>query len=192
MPRPTAAAAIALLSVPTAALAFGEDTALIMGGSGIPIPPPIYVDDVNDRYLHCDPPLCSTQPLATPEGLYPLVGVTVLPYDTSVAQGVTILNGAVQQQLAAGNDVTVLGWSQSTTIASLQMADILNGSAGIHPDPGQLNYVLVGDPNNANGGLLEPFRPAARLESVHREPGDDVQRRDPGHRLPDRHLHRGI
>src|SRR5574337_346019 len=37
------------------------------------------------------------------------------------------------------------------------MANIVNGSAGIAPDSDQLRFVLVGDPNNPNGGLLERF-----------------------------------
>lgn len=154
----TGAAVMALTSALTAASAFGDDTALIMGGSGIPIPPPVYVQAVNDLYLHCDPPACSPQPLFTPEGLYPIVGgPKELPYDTSVAQGVTILNDTLQQQLAAGNDVTVFGYSQSSTIASQEMANIVNGSAGIHPSPDQLSFVLTGDPNYPNGGILERF-----------------------------------
>lgn len=155
----TGAGVMALTSVLTAAFAFGQDeTALIMGGSGIPIPPPVYVQDVNDLYLQCDPPACTLDPLATPEGLYPIVGGPhELTYDASVAQGVTILNNAIQGQLADGNDVTVFGYSQSGTIASLEMADILNGSAGINPAQDQLNFVLNGDPNNPNGGILERF-----------------------------------
>jgi hypothetical protein len=99
-----------------------------------------------------------TKRVTTPEGLYPLIGgPKELTYDTSVAQGVTILNDALQQQLADGNDVTVFGYSQSSTIASLEMEDIVNGSAGIDPSPDQLSFVLTGDPNNPNGGLLERF-----------------------------------
>lgn len=154
----TGGSTFALASILTAAFAFGDDTAVIMGGSGIPIPPPVYVQGVNDLYLHCDSPACTLDPLATPEGLYPLIGgLKELPYDTSVAQGVTILNNELQQQLAAGNDVTVFGYSQSSTIASLEMRDILDGTAGIHPSAGQLAFVLTGDPNNPNGGLLERF-----------------------------------
>lgn len=152
------AGVLALASMLTAAAAFGTDeTALIMGGSGIPIPPPIYITDVNDSYLQCYPPVCTPQGLFTPEGLYPMTGVKQLPFDTSVAQGVTILNDTLQRQLATGTDVTVFGWSQSSTVSSLEMANIVNGSAGIHPDPGQLSFVLVGDPNNPNGGMFERF-----------------------------------
>ncbi|SRX96165.1 PPE family protein PPE28 [Mycobacterium tuberculosis H37Rv] [Mycobacterium shimoidei] len=152
-----AGGAIGLTSMLTAAAAFGDDTAVIMGGSGIPIPPPVYVDGINDLYLHCDPPACTLGPLATPEGLYPLIGPKELTFDASVAQGVSILNQAIGQQLAEGNHVTVLGYSQSSTIASMEMTNILNGSAGINPDPDQLSFVLLGDPNNPNGGFFERF-----------------------------------
>ncbi|HEU4361731.1 MAG TPA: PE-PPE domain-containing protein [Mycobacterium sp.] len=149
--------AMALTAMLTAAFAFGDTTALIMGGSGVPVPPPLYVSTINDLYLDCVRPLCTTQPLTTPEGLYPITGVKTLPTDTSIAQGLTILNGAIGKQLADGHDVTVFGWSQSAAIASLEMTDIVNGSAGISPSPDQLNFMLVGDPSNPNGGLLSRF-----------------------------------
>jgi PE-PPE domain len=42
-----------------------------------------------------------------------------LPLDTSLSQGVTILNDAIFQNFAENNDTVVLGYSQSATIASL-------------------------------------------------------------------------
>lgn len=45
-----------------------------------------------------------------------------LPVDTSAAQGVTILNSAINQQIAAGNHVVVFGYSQSAAVASQEMA----------------------------------------------------------------------
>lgn len=163
----TGGGAMALASMLTAAFAFGDQTALIMGGSGVPIPSPIYVTAVDDLYLNCDPPLCATQALNTPEGLYPITGVKTLPTDTSIAQGLTILDSAIKGQLADGHHVTVFGWSQSSAIASLEMVNIVNGSAGISPDPDQLNFVLVGNPSNPNGGLLERFDlPAGSSPSI--------------------------
>lgn len=142
----------------TAPLASADDTALIMGGSGMPHPPAVYVNDVNDLYVHCDPPACTPQALFTPEQFFPIAGGPhALTYDASVAQGVTDLNEAIKQQLAAGDNVTVLGYSQSSTVASLEMQNILNGSAGIDAAPDQLSFVLLGDPNNPNGGLMERF-----------------------------------
>ncbi len=152
----TAGAAAALTSMLTAALALGDDTALVMGGSGMPIPPDSYIDAVNDTYLHCDDD-CTTQGLFTPEGLYPFVGVKELPFDTSTDQGVTILNDAIGDQIEDGGTTTVLGYSQSATIESLEMRDLADGSAGIDPDPDQLHFVMLGDPSLPNGGMLERF-----------------------------------
>ncbi|KAA8967044.1 PE-PPE domain-containing protein [Mycobacterium sp.] len=153
----TGSGGLVALSALTAAAAFAtDDAALIMGGTGTPIPPESYIQAVNELYLHCDPPACALQGVDTPEGLYPIVGgPKELTLNQSVAQGVAILDNAIQEQLAAGNDVTVFGYSQSAVIATEEMENIANGIAGIDPSPEQLHFVMIGDPNNPNGGLLE-------------------------------------
>lgn len=146
-----------------AALLAGEDalpasTALFVGGTFMPIPTPAYITANNDLYIHCDPPACSAQGLFYPAALYPATGVKSLTLDTSVAQGAANLDNAIGQQLAEGQDhVSVFGISQGATVESAAMENIVNGSAGIHPDPTQLSFVLAGDPNNPNGGLLDRF-----------------------------------
>jgi len=136
------------------AVAFGADTALIMGPSGFPVPPPSYVDAADQLY-HVPNGYAAYTPqvLGTPEGLYPITGVKSLPLDTSVAQGVTILNDAINQQVSAGNHIVVFGFSQSSTVASQEMVQLAASSNA--PSPGQLSFVLVGDPSNPNGGMLE-------------------------------------
>lgn len=146
---------MALVSALTAAFAFGDDAALIMGGTGIPDPSSSYVQDVNDLYLNCDPPTCTPQALATPEQFFPVVGFKT--FDASVDKGLGNLDDAITGQLDEGNDVTVLGYSQSATVSSLEMRDIADGSAGAQPDADQLSFDLLGDPNNPNGGVLERF-----------------------------------
>jgi PE-PPE domain len=106
----------------------------------------------------------------TPEGLYPLTGAGVhqlyLNYPTdpdgfpdqssSVGQGMTILENAIAADQAAGNASTVFGYSQSSTIASYVMQQLdPNGT----PQTGGLDpqFLLVADPSNPNGGLLERF-----------------------------------
>jgi len=138
----------------------------IMGGSGLPIPPPQYLTALTERFL--DPaapkfegqplfPVDVTNPLFTPEGLYPLTGVKTLPLDTSLQQGVTILDQTIQQQIADGNNLVVLGYSQSATINSLEMKNLLALPADQQPTADQLAFVLLGDPSNPNGGLLSRF-----------------------------------
>jgi PE-PPE domain-containing protein len=145
------ASLMGLTSVMHAAFAYGDDTALVMGGSGIPIPPQTYLDAANDLYLHV--PDGSVQPLTTPEGAYPVTGVNSLQLDTSVAQGVTTLNNAIMQQIAGGNHVDVFGYSQSTIISSMEMAQLQ--AAGVPSS--DVNFTLVGDLMNPNGGIDERF-----------------------------------
>ena len=136
--------------------ASAADTALIMGPTGVPIPPQIYIDAAEQRYLGPNGYGAYTpQAQYAPEQFYPVTGVTSLPVDTSVAQGVSLLNTAVNQQIASGNDVVVFGYSQSSVIASQYMAQLATSSTP--PKPDQLSFVLVGDPSNPNGGLNPRF-----------------------------------
>ncbi|MCV7005887.1 PE family protein [Mycobacterium gordonae] len=128
--------------------------ALIMGGTGDPNPPSSYVDAVSKLYIRQVG--ASPQVLFTPEQLYPLTGVRSLPFDTSVQQGVAILHDAILQQLGDGNHVTVFGYSQSAEIASLEMRQLAALGAGA-PSPADLDFVLIGNPMNPNGGLLQRF-----------------------------------
>ncbi|SOJ52764.1 PE family protein PE3 [Mycobacterium simulans] len=123
--------------------------ALIMGGTGMPIPSQTYIADVVARYIPFVPD--TTQGLVTPEELYPITGVKSLPLQISVEEGLTILNDALIPRLEAGDNVTVFGYSQSAVIASLQMQRLISEGA---PYQGQLSFVLTGNEMNPNGGIL--------------------------------------
>jgi hypothetical protein len=168
---------------PTVAYADGEDIGLVIGGSGIPIPGPEYVEAANELYLDNGPGGVPNYPglifyqatptnefgngLFTPEGLYPLTGVhtLLLNYPTaadgfpalssSVGQGMAILESTIAANAGAGDTSTVFGYSQSSTIASYVMQQ-LDPNSTPEPDSG-LNFLLIGDPSNPNGGLLERF-----------------------------------
>lgn len=155
-------------------LTSGETVGIVIGGSGTPIPGPDYVEAANNLYIdNPDHPIYpgTTYPgvlangLFTPEGLYPLDGIKVLTFNypsdasgfpaqsTSEGQGLTILNDNVQTQLADGNTVTVFGYSQSAGIASLEMEKLVDeGDAGK-----PVQFLLIGDVNAPNGGILERF-----------------------------------
>ncbi|SOJ55290.1 putative PPE family protein PPE42 [Mycobacterium simulans] len=135
--------------------AAAQTIALIMGGSGTPIPPSRYVQLANDLYVSHSVPGAIAQALFTPQGLYPVVAVKNLTFDASVAQGVVILDSAIRQQLAAGSNVTVFGYSQSATISSLTMANL--AASANPPPPDQLSFTLIGNPNNPNGGVATRF-----------------------------------
>lgn len=143
-----------------------DTEAWIMGGSGLPIPPQSYIDALFSRYIDPTTPFFTGQPrypvdatngLFTPEGLYPNSGVKSLELDPSLAQGVSILHDTINKQIAAGNDLVVLGYSQSSTISTMVMRDLLALPADQQPTADQLSLVLLGAPNNPNGGLFERF-----------------------------------
>jgi hypothetical protein len=143
--------------------AFAEDTALIMDGTGGPNPAPSYVGAVQNLYLTPSGYGAYTpMPLTTPEQSYPLTGVNSLPIDTSIAQGVTILDGAIRQQTDAGNHVVVFGYSQSSLVATQEAANLAASPNPPHPD--QVSFILVGDEANPNGGIITRFEvPGAPL-----------------------------
>jgi len=153
----TVASVLGLTLMTRPAVAFGADTALILGGTGLPVPPQSYVDAVEQLYLVPNGYGAYTPQalLITPEQAYPITGVNSPSVDTSVAQGVTILDNAINQQIAAGNRVVVFGYSQGAGVASQEMAQLAASSNP--PSRNQLSFVLVGDPSSPNGGLNQRF-----------------------------------
>jgi PE-PPE domain len=160
-----------------------EIIGLVIGGSGDPLPGPGYVGAANELYI--DNPLHPNFPgttypdpyangLYTPEQWYPIEGVhneyINYPNDaagfsdqsSSVGQGVTILENAINSNLTGGDIPqisTVFGYSQSSIIASqvMELLDPTNTPGGGSVPQDDLQFLLIGDPNNPNGGLLERF-----------------------------------
>lgn len=145
------------LSMMRSAVAHAADTALILGGSGIPTPPQSYVDAAHDLYLVPNGYGAYTPvPLTTPEQYYPLTGANQLTVDTSVAEGVTILDDAIRSQLTAGNHVVVLGYSQSSSVISQEAANL--AASPNPPSPDEVGFILLGDPSTPNGGLTTRYQ----------------------------------
>ncbi len=163
------AVALGLTSFMNPAPARASDVSLIIGGSATPIPGPDYVVPAFTKYIKPRCPTCSAQPLFTPEGLYPIYAppgtgssaVKQLPFDLSVDQGRQILDLTIEQQIAAGNTVWIFGESQSATISSLVMKDLVAANV----PTSKVNFVLVGDPDYPNGGMLARF-PGLTLPSM--------------------------
>ena len=66
-----------------------------------------------------------------------------------------ILESTIAADQAAGDTSTLFGYSQSSTVASYVMQQ-LDPSGTPQPDSG-LQFLLVADPSNPNGGALERF-----------------------------------
>jgi hypothetical protein len=132
----------------------------IMGGTGNPIPDSDYLNSVEGLYL--------TQfsgynfaGLETPEQFCPIICNASQPdltFGESVNAGVGDLDGTIVPVLQqGGNDVTVLGYSQSAVVASIEMNNLINNT----PDNVNLNdlsFTLLGDPNSPIGGILDRFQ----------------------------------
>ncbi|MGH3677522.1 MAG: PE-PPE domain-containing protein [Mycobacterium sp.] len=136
-------------------------TALIMGGTGHPLSTPqdspefinSYVNDANNDYIvltgFCGSESCTPTAVSTPEQFMPVSGT--MPFDLSVAQGVTNLDHAINAQ-PAGTEMVVFGYSQSARIASIQKANLAAAGSTL-----PVSFVLIGNPNRPNGGILQRF-----------------------------------
>jgi PE-PPE domain len=178
------AGVLGLSAMMNPALAHADDIGLVMGGSDLPIPGPTYVEAADGLYLNNPgttlyPDLTFYQAtptnefgngLFTPEGAYPLFGggVQQLYYNyplnsdgfpslsTSVGQGAAILESTIQANMAAGDDSTVFGYSQSTTVSGVTM-QLLDPSGTPETGPLDPQFLLVADVNGPNGGIFERF-----------------------------------
>jgi len=130
------------------------DISLIMGLTDIPVPSLQYMNEVYNLYISPNFTTTNLQGLTTPEQLFPITGLRSLTLDQSVSQGVTILNNAIMQAYDNGiTHINVFGYSQSAVIASLEMPKLV--AAGVPST--DVNFVLIGDPMNPNGGMFTRF-----------------------------------
>jgi PE-PPE domain/PE family len=144
-------------------------TTLVLGASGLPIPPPAYIAGIPPKYIDPFFGAGTNVGVFTPEGLYPLIGIKDLTLDVSVARGLTILNNSIQTAIQNGStQINIFGYSQSAAIVSQEMQALnpTNTPGGSLLPPGvSLNVTLVGDVSNPNGGLLTRF-PGLSLPSL--------------------------
>ena len=134
---------------------------VILGPSGVPIPPDWYVAKVMQLYM--PPGANAPDVIFTPEGLYPITGVKSLPLAISVKQGLTILSDTLEL-LPDATPTTVFGYSQSAIIGSLMQSGY-NETPVPSGVADTVNFVFVGNEMNPNGGLLSRF-PGLNLPSL--------------------------
>jgi PE-PPE domain len=135
----------------------GEDLGFIMGGTGNPLPDGPYVTSVEALYLDHGAGY-SYSGLETPEQFCPiecLPSQLPLGFDDSVNAGAGDLHNVVVPALNATDNVSVLGYSQSATVASQLMNQLI---ADDQTNLDHLHVTLLGDPNSAIGGILDRFQ----------------------------------
>ncbi|WP_421845919.1 PE family protein [Mycobacterium sp.] len=157
---PTSTAEASVTNAPVMAslgLAAEPVVSLIMGHTGNPFPDAEYLARINSSYIQPIFPGVVGKAVFTPEQFWPVTPeLGNLTYNQSVTQGVPLLDSAINAELAAGNKVVVFGFSQSAAIAHSEITALMAMDTGA-PNPDDLSFVLVGHPNNPNGGILSRF-----------------------------------
>jgi hypothetical protein len=142
-------------TIPTITVPSGSTSALILGGSAYPLLNPQLVNVVMQMYINPLFPGAASQPLFTAEQFWPFTPqLGNLTFGQSVSQGVAELNAAIGIQATAGKSTVVFAISQSSTVATVEINNLIAAGS---PYQHQLSFVLTGDPNNPNGGILERF-----------------------------------
>jgi len=113
-----------------------------------------------DEYILPNPRFAGAilQGLMTPAEFWPYFGNLTL--DQSVAGGVAALNNALLGPtgiITQGNSAVVLGISQSAVIQTEEIRALLALPTGQQPSASQLSFIILGNPNNPNGGLFARF-----------------------------------
>jgi hypothetical protein len=164
------AAVMGVTSMMTSAFVFGVKAIIaeakllanegwIMSGTGVPTPDQNFLNSVESLYLSQDSGF-SFQGLTTPEQFCPIIcnpSEPDLGFGDSLDQGATDLNNVIVPALQGGNNVAVLGYSQSADVATIEMNDLINNTpAGVNLN--DLSVTLLGDPQSPIGGILDRFQ----------------------------------
>jgi PE-PPE domain/PE family len=151
---------VAPTTIPPLTVPHNGSVALVVGGTTFPLPNARYVNSIMANLLN-NPALSPLtgalgQAIYTPEQFWPVTPqLGKLTLGQSVAQGVQLLNGDINTELAAGNKVIVYGTSQGALIATNQIRNFM--AMPNPPDPAALSFFLTGDPGTPNGGFFERF-----------------------------------
>jgi hypothetical protein len=141
-----------------AEVALLADDGWIMGGTGNPIPDQDYLNSVESLYLSQFSGY-NFSGLEMPEQFCPIICNASQPdlgFGDSVNAGVGDLSNVVVPELNdPSNHVAVLGYSQSATIASQLMNELINDQQA---NLNNLSVTLLGDPNSPIGGILDRFQ----------------------------------
>ncbi|TFV61070.1 PE-PPE domain-containing protein [Mycobacterium sp. PS03-16] len=173
-------------SAPAAMVHLLASTVLAMGGTEHPLVGPDgrlaedrafvdgYVSGAISRYVsptsHTRPGGTAEDPYAgvavhSPEEFFPVFGT--MTFDDSTAAGVTNLDHCVEGRAGCrsvtmsgervdGAPIIIFGYSQSARVATLEKRDLIERYDGTKSAP-NVSFVLIGNPNRPNGGILQRF-----------------------------------
>jgi PE-PPE domain/PE family len=147
-------------SIPPLIVPQNGSVALIVGGTTFPLPNGTYVGSIMTNFLN-NPALSPLtgalgQSIYTPEQFWPVTPqLGNLTLGQSVAQGMQLLDNAINTELASGNKVVIYSTSQSALVATNEIRNFM--AMTTPPDPTKLSFFLTGDPGTPNGGFFERF-----------------------------------
>lgn len=108
------------------------------------------------RFVEPNYPDSITRILSQPAQAYGLaIHNDYLDSTERIAQVVT--NTEMNYELAEGRNVVLFGYSGGATENTMEMRYLMSLPANQQPTPDQLAFLLLGDPNNDNGGMLARF-----------------------------------
>ena len=161
--------------------------ALILGGTSAPTPDDYYIDTVMNQFIApTHPGQLGYDAVTTPEELWPLTGVVRLlllalgppelagldgpawpdeplwklsglfdlTADQSVQAGVADLEDAMAKH--PNDRLVIFGYSQGAGVANVEKRKLAEQYPAGTPAP-DIDFVLIGDPNLPNGGLMARF-----------------------------------
>lgn len=151
---------VQLTAVDDADSPLGDGIALMIGATGIPTPSQGWLDAYDRLYLEPRGFTGTMQAVTTPQSFYPVTFPFSMTFDKSLSQGVQNVVDAVNAQIAADevsatNPIVITGWSQGAAVAAGAMSVLADQSDPVPSD--HLHFVIVGNPNTPNGGILERF-----------------------------------
>ena len=153
------AVALAVSSTMTTVVQLLATTALIMGGTGVPDPPPAYVTSMTDNYITPFFGFVAPEnrvPVHTPEEFFPVFGT--LTFDQSTTQGVEDLEEAISAQ-DENEPLIILGYSSSTRIATIEKRKLIDAHGDDFAAYPVISFALVSNVNKPNGGILKRLEP---------------------------------
>jgi len=163
-------AALAFAGMGLAALSWAAAQVLVVPGTGTQIPEKSknYIDNSIDYFVNptgvCGATStgCHGTGVDYPAQFWPIPlpgwgGLSGAKWNDSVGQGVASL--ATQYGISStnpGGQIVIFGYSQGATVSSRYKTYLSSTNPpAVMPEPGALQFVLIGNPNRPNGGVFE-------------------------------------
>jgi hypothetical protein len=157
---------LAVSSTTVPAVRLTANAVITMRGTGAGTPSVPFTTGIMDNFIRpthpelADFPVSDVRRLYTPEDAWPLTGLLTAKFNQSVRIGVDILTSTVDTTTSPSDHVVISGISQSAVISTEYKRTLAKLYPGTAPLPGapDISFVLAGNLNRPNGGLMMRFK----------------------------------